>query len=91
MEKILLLDGSSLLHRAFYALPPLSNHQGEYTNGVYIFMRMLMRLVRERHPDYLVVCFDKGRTTFRNQFFPEYKGTRQESEKRKAFGDCRKA
>ncbi|MGI5891846.1 MAG: DNA polymerase I [Bacillota bacterium] len=79
MEKLLLIDGSSLLHRAFYALPLLHNALGEYTNGVYGFMTMLNRMLTEQNPDYIIICFDKGRITFRNQISGDYKATRKET------------
>ncbi len=77
MSKLLLIDGSSLLHRAFFALPLLSNADGIYTNAVHGFMMMLNKLIAQEAPDYLGVCFDKSRITFRTKMFPEYKGTRQ--------------
>ena len=79
MEKVLLIDGSSLLHRAFYALPLLSTRNGEYTNGVFGFIRMLNKTIADVKPDYLVICFDKSRVTFRNQIAQDYKGHRKET------------
>jgi DNA polymerase-1 len=79
MEKLLLIDGSSLVHRAFYALPILSNSQGEYTNAVHGFMMMYNRAIAEHKPDYVVVCFDKKRITFRNRIDETYKATRKET------------
>ncbi len=79
MEKLLLIDGSSLLHRAFYALPLLANGQGQYTNGVHGFMMMFNRLVKEEQPAHIVVCFDKSRVSFRTKLFAAYKGTRKET------------
>ncbi len=79
MKKLLLIDGSSLLHRAFYALPLLSNSKGVFTNGVYGFMMMFNRLIAEQKPDYLVVCLDKSRISFRTEIAADYKGTRKET------------
>ena len=79
MAKLILIDGSSLLHRAFYALPLLSNSRGEYTNAVYGFINMLNKLLEGQKPDFLLVCFDKSRVTFRNQLAADYKGTRKET------------
>ena len=79
MAKLLLIDGSSLLHRAFFALPLLSNKDGVFTNAVHGFMMMFNRVIAEESPDYLAVCFDKSRHTFRNRMFAEYKGTRSET------------
>jgi DNA polymerase-1 len=76
-SKFLIIDGSSLLHRAFYALPLLTNKQGEYTNAVYGLANMLNRVLNEIAPERLVVCFDKSRITFRNDFYAEYKGQRK--------------
>jgi len=74
--KLLLLDGNSLLYRAFFALPPMSAPDGRPTNAVYGFMNMLLRLVADEPPDYIAVAFDKSRVTFRNAEFTEYKATR---------------
>lgn len=77
MEKIMIIDGSSLLHRAFYALPTLSTKDGLYTNGVYGFLTMFYRITEEYKPDYICVAFDKKGPTFRHKEFKDYKGTRQ--------------
>ncbi|NLF80603.1 MAG: DNA polymerase I [Clostridia bacterium] len=79
MKKLLLIDGSSLLHRAFYALPLLSSKEGIFTNAVHGFMMMLNRLLGSQKPDYILVAFDKSRVTFRNQLYAEYKGNRKET------------
>ena len=76
-KRLILVDGSSLLYRAFYALPLLQAADGSYTNAVYGFATMLQKLLQEYAPDYLVVAFDKGKKTFRNEMFAEYKGTRK--------------
>ena len=78
-KKLFLLDGYSLAHRAFYALPLLQNSAGEYTNAVYGFARMLIRLIEDEEPDYMVVAFDTKAPTFRHQEYVEYKGTRKET------------
>ena len=74
--KLLLLDGNSLIHRAFHALPPLTNSQGQPTNAVYGFTNMLLKLLEEEKPDYVAVAFDKSAPTFRHQEFGEYKAHR---------------
>ena len=79
MEKIILIDGNSLLHRAFHALPLMETKKGRYTNAVYGFVNMLLRLLDEEKPDYLLVAFDKGKSTFRHQMYADYKGTRKKS------------
>lgn len=79
MDKFLLVDGSSLLHRAFYALPVLTTQNGEYTNAVYGFIMMLNKIIDQERPDYLCVTFDKSRHTFRTEKYADYKGTRKET------------
>ncbi|MGN9165279.1 DNA polymerase I [Tissierellaceae bacterium HCP3S3_D8] len=76
-KKLMIIDGSSLLHRAFYALPLLSTKDGIYTNGVYGFLTMLYRIRDEYNPEYICVAFDKKGPTFRHKEYGEYKGTRQ--------------
>lgn len=76
-KKLVIIDGSSLLYRAFYALPLLTNEEGVYTNAVYGFLRMLLKLYGELDPAYVAVSFDKGAHTFRNDLYKEYKGTRK--------------
>ena len=75
-ETLTLIDGTGLLYRAFYALPPLTNTQGVPTGAVYGFTRMLMKLLKEKRPPYLACAFDKGKETFRHKKFKEYKITR---------------
>ncbi|MBS4912634.1 MAG: DNA polymerase I [Veillonella sp.] len=76
MKKLMIIDGSSLLYRAFFALPPLSNALGVPTNAVYGFLTMLVKLYNELHPDYVAVAFDKGKETFRTELYSDYKGNR---------------
>lgn len=76
-KKIMIIDGSSLMHRAFYALPLLTTKKGLYTNGVYGFLTMLYKINEEYNPDYVCVAFDKKGPTFRHKQYTEYKGTRQ--------------
>jgi len=76
-DKFLIIDGSSLVHRAFYALPILTNREGVFTNAVYGFTNMLLKIIEQEQPKYLAVAFDKGRVTFRNIAFREYKGHRK--------------
>ena len=73
----MVIDGSSLLYRAFFALPPLKNALGVPTNAVYGFLTMLTKLYEEINPDYIAVAFDKGKQTFRMDIYEDYKGTRQ--------------
>lgn len=76
-ENIVIIDGSSLLYRAFYAIPHLTNAQGHPTNAVYGFLNMLLKLYGELDPQYVAVAFDKGKHTFRNDLFDGYKATRK--------------
>lgn len=72
MQQFLLIDGNAIMHRAFHALPPLSNDRGEVTNAVYGFSAMLLTLLTEVKPQYLVVCFDRPGPTFRKELYKEY-------------------
>ncbi|MBS4008285.1 MAG: DNA polymerase I [Clostridium sp.] len=78
-KKFLIIDGSSLVYRAFYALPLLQTRQGLYTNAVYGFATMLLRLLEEEKPDYIAVTFDQGKITFRHEKFAAYKATREKT------------
>ena len=77
MKKFLILDGNNLLFRAFYALPQLSSFDGIYSNGVFGFTNMLVKLIKEHNPEYIAVAFDSHHKTFRHEKYPEYKGTRK--------------
>ncbi len=77
--KVLLIDGNSLLHRAYHALPPLVNTRGEHTHAVYGLANMLLRLLEAESPHYVAVAMDKGRVTFRHRQFALYKATRPET------------
>ena len=66
-EKILLIDGHSILNRAFYGLPELTNAEGLHTNAIYGFLNILFRIVEEEKPDYLTVAFDLHAPTFRHE------------------------
>ena len=76
-KKIVLIDGHSILNRAFYALPVLSNSEGLYTNGVLGFLNILFKILDEEKPDYLTIAFDVHQPTFRHEMYAEYKGTRK--------------
>lgn len=79
MGKLILIDGNSIAYRAYYALPLLSNASGQYTNAVYGFTMMLMKILEDEKPTHMLVAFDAGKTTFRHKDFQEYKGTRKET------------
>lgn len=78
-EKVVLIDGNSIAYRAFFALPLLNNDKGVYTNAVYGFTTMLLKILEEDQPDHLLVAFDAGKTTFRHETYQEYKGGRQKT------------
>jgi len=77
MEKLVLIDGHSILNRAFYGVPNLTNSEGLHTNAVYGFLNILYKLLEEEKPAYLAVAFDLKAPTFRHQMFDAYKGTRK--------------
>lgn len=76
-EKIVLIDGHSILNRAFYGVPDLTNSEGLHTNGVYGFLNIMLKILEEEKPQYLAVAFDRKEPTFRHQRYKEYKGTRK--------------
>ena len=76
-EKIVLIDGHSILNRAFYGVPDLTNAEGLHTNAVYGFLNILFKILEEEKPEYLTVTFDVHAPTFRHEMFSEYKGTRK--------------
>lgn len=77
MSKIVLIDGHSILNRAFYGVPDLTNAKGLHTNAVYGFLNILFKILEEEKPDYLTVAFDVKAPTFRHEIYKEYKGTRK--------------
>lgn len=77
MEKLVLIDGHSILNRAFYGVPDLSNSAGLHTNAVLGFLNILFKIMEEEKPDYLAVAFDVKAPTFRHEMYREYKGTRK--------------
>ncbi|MFP3155082.1 DNA polymerase I [Lachnospiraceae bacterium ZAX-1] len=76
-EKIVLIDGHSILHRAFFGIPDLTNSDGLHTNAIYGFLNILFKILEEEKPDYLTVAFDVHAPTFRHKLYAEYKGTRK--------------
>ena len=75
-EKILLIDGHSMLNRGFYGLPLLSNSKGVHTNAVLGFLNIMLKVISEEEPDYITVAFDEHAPTFRHEMYEAYKGTR---------------
>jgi DNA polymerase I len=78
-SRLVLIDGNSIAYRAFFALPPLSNAQGQQTNAVYGFVQMLWRILQNEKPTHIAVAFDAGKQNFRHELFTDYKGTRQKT------------
>ena len=76
-EKLVLIDGHSILNRAFFGLPDLTNSQGLHTNAVYGFLNILFKILEEEKPNYLAVAFDVKAPTFRHEMYEGYKGTRK--------------
>lgn len=76
-ERLIILDGHSLMNRAFYALPPLTNAEGLHTNALYGFTGMLFKMKEEIKPDYIVCTFDRKAPTFRHEEYKEYKAGRK--------------
>ena len=76
-EKIVLIDGHSIINRAFYGVPDLTNKDGLHTNGIFGFVNILFKILDEEKPDYVTVAFDVHHPTFRHEMFTEYKGTRK--------------
>lgn len=76
-EKLVLIDGHSILNRAFFGIPDLSNSEGVHTNAIYGFLNILFKILDEEKPEYLMVAFDVNAPTFRHQMYEQYKGTRK--------------
>lgn len=76
-DKLVLIDGHSILNRAFYGVPDLTNAKGQHTNAVYGFLNILFKILEEEQPQYLTVAFDVSAPTFRHEMFDGYKGTRK--------------
>ena len=77
MSKIVLIDGHSILNRAFFGLPDLTNAEGLHTNAIYGFLNIMFKILEEEKPEYLTVAFDVHAPTFRHKMFEAYKGTRK--------------
>ena len=78
MDKTLvIIDGNSIINRAFYALPEMSNKEGLKTNAIYGFTNMLLKMKEEIKPDYIVAAFDRKAPTFRHKEYEDYKAGRK--------------
>ena len=75
-KTLYLIDGSSYIYRAYYAIRHLSSPSGFPTNALYGFTQMLLKVLKDRKPDHVAVIFDAGRLTFRNEIYPDYKANR---------------
>ncbi|MDP3955126.1 MAG: DNA polymerase I, partial [bacterium] len=76
MQRLVLIDGNAILHRAYHALPPLTNRSGELVNAVYGFSMMLLKVVDDLKPEYLAVVFDTSTPTFRKMEYLGYQAHR---------------
>lgn len=76
-ERLVLVDGNALFHRAYHAVPHLTNKDGEPTNAVYGFANIMIKMMNDLKPKYVVVCWDKSSKTFRKDLYPAYKATRK--------------
>ena len=76
-DKIVLIDGHSILNRAFYGVPDLTNSEGLHTNAIYGFLNIMFKILEEEKPEYLTVAFDVHAPTFRHEMYADYKGTRK--------------
>nr|WP_183163810.1 DNA polymerase I [Alteribacter keqinensis] len=79
MNKLVLVDGNSVAYRAFFALPLLNTEKGIYTNAIYGFTTMILKVLEEEKPTHMLVAFDAGKTTFRHETYQEYKGKREKT------------
>jgi len=79
VDKWILIDGNSIVYRAFFAMPPLTNSAGLHTNAVFGFTTMLLKLLEEEQPTHILVAFDAGKATFRHEGYEDYKGGREKT------------
>ena len=76
-SKFAIIDANAIIHRAFHALPPLQNKDGVLVNAVYGFANILLKILQDIKPDYIAVCFDVAKKTFRNEIYADYKAQRE--------------
>ena len=77
MNNLLLIDGHSILNRAYYGIPILTNHEGIHTNAIYGFINIMLKAIEDEHSDSVAVAFDLKAPTFRHKMYVVYKGTRK--------------
>ncbi len=75
-KSLIIIDSHALLYRFFFALPPLTNHKGEPSGAIYGLSAVLLKIIKEQRPDYMLGVFDTPEATFREEIFPDYKGQR---------------
>lgn len=80
MKTLLIIDANSLIHRAYHALPPFTSPTGQPTGGLYGLSNIILKILNEKKPDYIVAAFDRPEPTFRDEIYKEYKGTRAKAE-----------
>ena len=76
MQKLIVIDGNAIFHRAYHSMPPFKTSKGEVTNAIYGFLRMLFDLLKREKPDYIAIAWDRAAPTFRHEEYKEYKATR---------------
>jgi len=81
VDKLVLIDGFAILHRAFHAMPPLTNKKGQPTNAIYGFISMLLRIIQDLDPTHIIVCMDEKTPTFRHKAFKTYQAQRPKMDK----------
>ena len=81
-EKILLIDGHSIVNRAFYGVPPLTNSDGLHTNAIYGFLNIFFNAYSKIQPDYVIVAFDVREKTFRHEMYDAYKGSQYDNSRK---------
>ncbi len=79
MQKLILIDGSAYIFRAYYGLPPMNRSDGTPINAVFGFTNMLVKLIEDYREDKMIVVFDAARENFRNKIFKDYKANRGET------------
>ena len=77
MNKLLLVDGNSIMNRAFYGIPDMTTHDGRHTNAIYGFLNIILKVMEEEQATHMCVAFDLKKKTFRHEMYAEYKGTRK--------------
>ena len=76
-NKFVLIDGNSIMNRAFYGVPELTNKDGFHTNAIYGFLNIMFKIMEEEQPTHMLVAFDEKAPTFRHTMYENYKGTRK--------------